>query len=106
MKTIVSIIFSILQIICSDKAYAGEYTQDGYITELKANVQGNGCNIMIGSKDGVGFQGGSWSCNSIVGQNMFNAAQMAKLYRLKVSVVLEGNGGTYKPVYSILVHYN
>lgn len=98
-------IFLLLTVLGTSSAFAGEYTLDGWITETKANYQGSSCAIMVAYDEGHGVkgQGGEWSCNSIIGQNMFNAARMAKERGYKVSVTLGGNGAEYKPVYSINV---
>ncbi len=86
----------------SSSAFAGSYTQTGYITEVKANVQGDECDIMISSTPtGPGFQGGRWSCNSIIGQNMLNVAKLSKVMGYQVNVTMEGDGSDYKSVYSI-----
>ncbi|EEP7598110.1 hypothetical protein LML29_004197, partial [Salmonella enterica] len=102
MKRLNKSIICILLAASSSSAFAGEYTQTGYITEVKANEQGDVCDIMISSTPtSAGFQGGQWSCNSIVSQNMFKVAKLAKIMGYKGSITLEGNGATYKPVYSI-----
>lgn len=102
MKRLNKAIICIFLGIISSSASAGKYTQTGYITSLKANVQGKVCDIMISATPTqAGFQGGQWSCDSIISQNMFNVAELAKTMGYKVHVIMEGNGADYKPVYSI-----
>ncbi|QTC00707.1 hypothetical protein JYG33_04350 [Alcaligenes sp. SORT26] len=100
MKSIKSL-FIIVGLAMANTAFAGEYSQDGYITEVKVNIQGKVCNIMLSEVDGTKIQGGQWNCDSTMGQGMLSNAQLAKSLNYKVTVTFEGNGATYKPVYSI-----
>ncbi|MBR7629337.1 hypothetical protein KAT72_09955 [Aeromonas popoffii] len=101
MKNPTSMLF-LLSFLFAGTVVAGEYTQKGYITEVKANIQGSTCDIMISSSVGGGnLQGGTWDCNSFMGQNLLDVARMASVLGLKVAVTLEGNGADYKPVYAI-----
>ncbi|MGL6350320.1 MAG: hypothetical protein ACRC2U_10880 [Aeromonas sp.] len=101
MKNVKSTLL-LVSFLFTGAASAGEYTEYGYITEVKANIQSSVCDIMLStSVGGSNMQGGRWSCNSYMGQNLLDVARMASALGLKVAVTLEGNGSTYKPVYSI-----
>ncbi|MGV2813940.1 hypothetical protein [Enterobacter cancerogenus] len=103
MKRLNKSIICMLLAASSSSAFAeGLYTEPGYITAVGANIDNNECDIMISSTPTqVGFQGGKWSCNSIIGQNILNVAKLAEIMGYKVNVVMEGNGADYKPVHSI-----
>ncbi|WP_147281034.1 hypothetical protein [Serratia fonticola] len=101
------IVLTLASSFLSSTAFAGEYTESGYISEVSVNRQSNDCNIQISNQPfSVGFQGGEWKCNSTIGQNLLSVANIASILGLKVNVVLEGNGARYKPVLSINVINN
>lgn len=94
-------VFLLASLAMINPAVSGDYSQMGYITEVKVNLQGKVCNIMLSDISGSQIQGGQWNCDSTMGQSMLSNAQLAKSLNFKVSIVFEGNGATYKPVYSI-----
>ncbi|MBL5950359.1 hypothetical protein JBO38_21805 [Enterobacter asburiae] len=95
-------IFLLFSFLFAGAASAGQYNEGGYITQVKVNIQGHICNIMLSkSVEGGNIQGGEWRCDSYMGQNLLGTAKMAKALGLKVVVTFEGNGAYYKPVYSI-----
>lgn len=85
-------------------AHAGEYSESGYITEVGANIQGKTCSIMLSTRvGGNDLQGGRWSCDSAIGQNLLDVARTASVLGLKVTIVFIGDGATYKPVLSMKI---
>ncbi|MCW0366357.1 MULTISPECIES: hypothetical protein [Xanthomonas] len=83
-------------------AMAGEYTETGYLRNVKANNTGSTCFFQIaGSPTGHNFQGGEWYCGDIAGQNILKLAQTAQILQMKVKVILEGDGAAYKPVKAV-----
>ncbi|RZF23555.1 hypothetical protein EVC45_43835 [Paraburkholderia sp. UYCP14C] len=96
------LIFFLFSSLSAGTALAGEYTETGYITEVKANIQGSVCDIMLSDiSSGKNIQGGRWRCDSYMGQNLLDVAKTANALKLRVNVTFEGNGAQYKPVYSI-----
>ncbi|EFF49566.1 hypothetical protein [Xanthomonas citri] len=82
----------------------GEYTQDGYITYVTASNSGENCFLGIGTSPLADtFQGGTWYCGNITGQNLLNISRTAMVMQLPVSVILNGNGSVDKPVYSVSI---
>ncbi|UNU29388.1 hypothetical protein [Aeromonas hydrophila] len=94
--------FLLVSLLFAGTVSAGEYTERGYITEVKANIQSSVCDIMLSSRvGGDNMQGGRWDCNSYMGQNLLDVARMASALGLKVAVTFNGINADYKPVYSI-----
>lgn len=83
-------------------AFAGEYSEKGYIVMVKANNVGPSCFLGLSqTMNGPIFQGGVWKCSGTDGANMLYMASIAKLYGLPVEVIFEGNGAEFKPVYAV-----
>ncbi|MGJ8517849.1 hypothetical protein [Carnimonas bestiolae] len=90
--------------MASGIAYAGEYTQKGFIVTVKANNVGNHCFLQVAkTPTGAPIQGGIWDCGSLAGSNMLSLAKTAKVLMSPVSILMEGNGAEYRPVYAIEV---
>jgi len=99
--TLLVLIFIFLNI---GKMFAGEYSEEGYVTQVKANNIGATCFLMLSKKNkGENYQGGYWDCNSYAGQMLIELAKTSKIYGYKAIVTFDGDGEESKPIYDITI---
>lgn len=73
----------------------GNYSYEGIVTALKANLEGQECTGII---SGQGFK--LSNCDTVSAGEVMRILNASYILQKKISVVLEGNGAVEKPLFS------